>query len=141
MNLRTDWFIEFSAPIYVLIGITALLGLVASSLSLLIGSIAENVSTAIQMTPLLLVPQLLFSGFFVAISDIPEWLRWAQYLCSLKYAINLILVVEFTDVPRTWNTSISDERYYDMVYGCHNGWTMNTDTMQMESVQIVSHVD
>ena len=28
-------------------------------------------------------------------SKIPIFLRWAQYLCSLKYAINLVLLTEF----------------------------------------------
>ena len=26
------------------------------------------------------------AGFFIPISQIPVWLRWAQYLCSLKCA-------------------------------------------------------
>jgi hypothetical protein len=26
---------------------------------------------------------------------IPVVLRWAQYLCSLKYALNILLIVEF----------------------------------------------
>ena len=45
--------------------------------------------------PAILVPQMLFVGFFVAIDKIPVFLRWAQYLCSLKYAMNLALMVEF----------------------------------------------
>merc|ERR1712137_1034985 len=48
-----------------------------------------------EMLPLLFVPQMLFAGFFVAPSLIPVWLRWAQYLCSLTYAVRLILLAEF----------------------------------------------
>ncbi len=47
------------------------------------------------MAPVLFVPQMLFAGFFVKISQIPIFLQWAQYLCSLKYAMNLILMIEF----------------------------------------------
>jgi hypothetical protein len=43
----------------------------------------------------LFVPQILFSGFFIRTSLIPIYMRWAQYLCSLKYAINLLLIIEF----------------------------------------------
>ena len=32
-----------------------------------------------------LVPQLLFAGFFIQAEQIPIWLRWAQYTCALKY--------------------------------------------------------
>lgn len=48
-----------------------------------------------QLSPAIFVPQLLFAGFFIRIQDIPVFLRWAQYLCSLKFAINLALIVEF----------------------------------------------
>ena len=43
------------------------------------------------------VPQLLFAGFFVKIDLIPPFLRWVQYLCFLKFAINLALIFEFGD--------------------------------------------
>jgi hypothetical protein len=38
---------------------------------------------------------MLFSGFFVAPDLIPTWLRWAQYLCTLTYAVRILLVEEF----------------------------------------------
>jgi hypothetical protein len=38
---------------------------------------------------------MLFAGFFVRIQQIPVYLRWAQYLCALKYCLNLIVLVEF----------------------------------------------
>ena len=47
------------------------------------------------MLPILFVPQMLFAGFFVTPSLIPVWLRWARYLCSLTYAIRILLVEEF----------------------------------------------
>ena len=34
-------------------------------------------------------------GFFIRTSLIPVFLRWAQYLCAIKYAINLVLLTEF----------------------------------------------
>lgn len=47
------------------------------------------------MLPILFVPQMLFAGFFVAPELIPVWLRWAQYLCTLTYAVRVLLVAEF----------------------------------------------
>ena len=37
--------------------------------------------------------QMLFAGFFIRTSQIPVFLRWAQYVCVLKYSINLLLNV------------------------------------------------
>jgi len=59
------------------------------------GSIATNAEVATQAAPGIFVPQLLFAGFFIQASQIPVWLRWAQYLCSLKYAMNLYILNEF----------------------------------------------
>lgn len=56
---------------------------------------------AIELLPLLFVPQMLFAGFFVATDLIPVWLRWAQYLCSLTYALRILLVEEFEDCGGT----------------------------------------
>ena len=47
-----------------------------------------------QISPLLFVPQILFCGFFVKAEQIPVFLRWAQYLCGLKYSLNLMLIIE-----------------------------------------------
>ena len=47
------------------------------------------------MAPLLFVPQILFAGFFIRTSLIPVWIRWIQYLCPLKYGINLFFLNEF----------------------------------------------
>jgi len=57
------------------------LALATNSTALLVGSIVTDVKQAAEVTPVIFVPQLLFSGFFVATQNIPVWLRWAQWLC------------------------------------------------------------
>lgn len=29
--------------------------------------------------------------------QIPVWLRWAQYMCALKYCIDLFVIIEFSE--------------------------------------------
>ena len=43
----------------------------------------------------LLIYQIFCSGFFIRTSLIPEFMRWGQYFCALKYAVNLVLLTEF----------------------------------------------
>jgi hypothetical protein len=50
-----------------------------------------------QGAPAIFVPQLLFAGIFLRIEQIPVWIRWAQYLCALKFGINLFIANEFGD--------------------------------------------
>ena len=71
------------------------LGMSSCSVAVALGCTVSNVKSATELMPLLFVPQLLFAGFFIRTSDIPIFLRWAQYLCSLKYALNLAIIAEF----------------------------------------------
>ncbi len=71
------------------------LGMCASSVAVVLGCAVSDVKDVTELAPLLFVPQMLFVGFFVRTSQIPIFLRWAQYLCSLKYAMNLVLLTEF----------------------------------------------
>jgi ABC-type multidrug transport system ATPase subunit/ABC-type multidrug transport system permease subunit len=70
-------------------------GVAAASLGVLMGCLVTDVKNAVEISPLLLVPQILFAGFFIKMDLIPVFLRWAQYLCSLKYGMNLLILLEF----------------------------------------------
>ena len=84
--------------------------LLRQSTALLIGCFSSNVEVALQAAPAIFVPQILFAGFFIQASQIPWWLRWAQYLCSLKYGINLLLVTEFgPQVADGWDPAYTQQ--------------------------------
>ena len=121
MFLCSYWTIGFSGNFFTLTLIGTLLGMVAASQSLVVGASVDSVQSAMQMTPILFLPQILFSGVFVPISDIPVYLRWIQYICSLKYAINLVTIAEFHDIiPVSWPEENTDP-YYMAIYGCSAG--------------------
>lgn len=73
------------------------LGIASSSVALLVGCSVPDVKTAQELVPIVFIPQFLFSGIYVRLSQVPSYLRWAQYLCSLKYTINLASLEEFRD--------------------------------------------
>ncbi|CAE8613773.1 unnamed protein product [Polarella glacialis] len=70
----------------------------SSSLALLVGCGVASGQKAVQLAPLTLIPQMLFSGLFLPVAKIPLSLRWVRYLCPLKYAIDLMTIVEFSYV-------------------------------------------
>ncbi|KAF4659412.1 hypothetical protein FOL47_007588 [Perkinsus chesapeaki] len=72
-----------------------LINLVSASVAQLLGAMANSIDQAMQMVPLLFVPQMIFSGLFTPISQIPVWLRWLQYLSFLKYTAGLAYFNEF----------------------------------------------
>ena len=89
------WMVGLHGSFILHVLITWLIGLCAASTALLFGCVAANAQEAMQAAPAIFVPQILFAGLFVQIDQIPVWIRWAQYLCSLKFGMNLFLVNEF----------------------------------------------
>jgi len=94
------WFVSYylmalEGPIIYYILILWLTGLAASSTALVVGCLSSNVEVALQASPAIFVPQILFAGFFIKSNQIPAVLRWVQYLCSLRYGINMLLITEF----------------------------------------------
>jgi hypothetical protein len=80
-------------------------GIASCSVAVLLGCSVSNVKSVTELAPLLFVPQMLFVGFFIRTSQIPVFLRWAQYLCSLKYAMNLVILNEFNPGNDSCNRS------------------------------------
>jgi len=78
-------------------------GIAAGSTALLVGCLASNPEVAQQSAPPIFVLQLMFAGVFLPVSQIPEALRWLQYLASLKYAINLNILNEFGEATQEAN--------------------------------------
>lgn len=44
---------------------------------------------------MIIMPQILFAGFFIPPDLIPSWLRWLTYVFPLAYATKIVLVAEF----------------------------------------------
>lgn len=120
----TYWVVGLAGNFIYLVLVTSLLGFVSASTAILIGALTSTVETALQSAPLTFVPQILFAGFFIPIALIPVWLRWAQFLCALKYGINLILLIEFAEPPPSFlESGVDVSVYYRAIYGCETATT------------------
>ena len=69
---------------YVLL-ITLLLALTALTLGILLSSFANNELQMIQFIPIVVIPQIFFSGLF-NLETIPGWLSWIGLMTPLYYA-------------------------------------------------------
>lgn len=96
----TYYIMELQGNFFYLVWFTWLLGLASSSLALVIGCGVASPQKAIQLAPLVLIPQMLFSGLFLPVQKIPQSLQWVKYLCPLKYAISLLCDIEFDYVKQ-----------------------------------------
>jgi len=109
----------FQMNFFLFLAINFMLAIASTSIGILIGSCVENPAVAAELMPALIVPQLLFSGFFIQVNLIPKFLRWAQYLCSLTYAIRLASLYEFGDCP---TASCQNLLKYNGVYQMSSYW-------------------
>ena len=73
------------------------LAMSSTALAVTLGCSVEDPKLALEMLPTLIVPQILFSGFFIVPELIPVWLRWVRYIFALTYSVRILLVEEFQD--------------------------------------------
>jgi len=67
----------------------------ASGYALVISASFSDKQLAVTLTPSLLVPFMLFAGFFVASSNIPVWLKEFEYLSIYKYGYQSLMHNQF----------------------------------------------
>lgn len=91
------FFLSLTMNFMYFFGIVYVLAMAATAVAVLLGCSVGDPKMGQEFLPVLFIPQLLFAGFFVPPDFIPSWLRWAQYLCSLTYAVRLALDAEFGD--------------------------------------------
>lgn len=71
--------------IWLVLVVTVSLALTALTLGTFLSAFASNEFQMIQFIPLVIVPQVFFSGLF-DMETMVEWLRWLSYLMPLTYA-------------------------------------------------------
>lgn len=70
----------------------------AGGYALVIGTLFSDKQLAVTLTPVLFLPFVLFSGFFVSQDKIPKWLIEFEYLSIQKYSYQSLMLNEYTDL-------------------------------------------
>jgi hypothetical protein len=96
-SLITYWLIGFQMSFGQLFAVTYTLAMTATAVAVLLGALVQDPKSAASLFTLVVVPQFYFSGLFISIDLIPDFIRWVQYICSLTYGSRLGLVYEFAD--------------------------------------------
>lgn len=93
--LLVYFMIGFQQSFLQFLFITFSLAMTSTAVAVMVGSFFSDVKNAEALFVLVVVPQMYFSGVFIAIELIPIWIRWVQWLCSLTYASRLAFAYEF----------------------------------------------
>ena len=83
-----------------------------TSIGILIGTIFNKIEPAITITPAIILPLIIFSGFFINNNSIPRYLFWLSYLSPIKYTFHALILNEFSGLK--FNCL---ENEYDIING------------------------
>lgn len=67
-------------------------------MSLIVGCTIADKQLAVALTPVLVVPMMIFAGFFVTFDKIPIYLKPIGYLSFFKYGFQCLAQNEYTDL-------------------------------------------
>jgi len=73
-----------------------LLALAGNAMGLFLACIFTDVSIALAVAPMVILPLMMFSGLFLNPESFPVYLEWAQWLSPMKYAFSALAENEFS---------------------------------------------
>ena len=71
--------------------IMVLLVLGSASFGYFISSIFDQEESAVAIAPVIMMPIMLFSGFFSNAGSYPNWIGWIQYISPIKYSLEALV--------------------------------------------------
>mmetsp|Transcript_42353 Transcript_42353/g.57598 ORF Transcript_42353/g.57598 Transcript_42353/m.57598 type:complete len:117 (+) Transcript_42353:499-849(+) len=81
IGFNTVYMYKFALFLVILI----LLYNASTGYALVVGSLVSDKALAVTITPVIVVPFMLYAGFFVASEDIPSYLKPFEYMSIFKY--------------------------------------------------------
>eukprot|EP00667_Euglena_gracilis_P001372 EG_transcript_1372 len=100
------WLVNLNPGVgqfFLFMGIIILLNVTACSLGIWISAMAPSVSVALALAPALMLPFILFGGFFSPGSAMPVWCSWMKYVTFYWYAFGAAMKNEFVGETFTCN--------------------------------------
>ncbi|KAJ8686388.1 hypothetical protein QAD02_022182 [Eretmocerus hayati] len=79
-------------------GIVCLIANVSTSFGYLISCASKNTSMALSVGPPVIIPFLLFGGFFLNTASVPSFFKWFSYLSWFRYGNEALLINQWADV-------------------------------------------
>eukprot|EP00216_Chloropicon_sp_CCMP2111_P004459 CAMPEP_0198240856 /NCGR_PEP_ID=MMETSP1446-20131203/5847_1 /TAXON_ID=1461542 ORGANISM="Unidentified sp, Strain CCMP2111" /NCGR_SAMPLE_ID=MMETSP1446 /ASSEMBLY_ACC=CAM_ASM_001112 /LENGTH=732 /DNA_ID=CAMNT_0043923635 /DNA_START=336 /DNA_END=2534 /DNA_ORIENTATION=- len=73
-----------------------MINLCGSNIGLALSSAFRDISIALSLAPLFVLPLMLFSGFFISYEDTPLYVAWIQAISPVRYAFAILMQNEFS---------------------------------------------
>ena len=85
------WFVNLSSTVeqfFICYLVAYLIFINGVSLGLLLGSVYTDAKSTSALTPLVIIPFLIFAGYFKNRENIPSWISWFEYISPIKYTFS-----------------------------------------------------
>lgn len=95
------WIIGFqrtAKAFFIYITSLFLVGNIGSSLGLMVGIVSRDASVAISMVPLIVIPFMIFSGYFINSDSTPPYFIWIEYISFFKYSFRAVVLSEVINI-------------------------------------------
>jgi ABC-type multidrug transport system ATPase subunit/ABC-type multidrug transport system permease subunit len=76
-------------------------GQATHSYALILGALVPYRTVALMLSPMVMVPFMMVTGFFAHNKTMPGWLKWLQYLSPQKFMFESMMGVEFNGLKLT----------------------------------------
>jgi len=76
-----------------------------------------------RLQPLIMIPLMIFAGFFINSSSVPVWLIWIEYISPVKYAFRAMMNVIFPGITITCGP---DDYRYETINDSSTNFTAET---------------
>jgi ABC-2 type transport system permease protein len=96
--------LDIAAPVAAVVALSVLNALLGTSLGLFASAFASTEFQAVQMMPVLLLPQLLLCGLIAPTSSLPQPLEAISYVLPMTYAVDAMkqLTIHATITAQVW---------------------------------------
>ncbi|KAJ3410840.1 ATP-binding cassette sub- G member 1 [Chytridiales sp. JEL 0842] len=84
-----------AAQILIFMAFNSLTSICGMSVGICFACQFDSTQAALAVTPLVIMPFMLFSGMFININKMPAWLGWLQYVSPIKYCFEGLVKNEF----------------------------------------------
>ncbi|KAJ6645413.1 Protein white [Pseudolycoriella hygida] len=93
IGLRSSW-----TSFLIALALVTLVANVSTSAGYLISCASSSTSMALSIGPPIIIPFLLFGGFFLNSGSVPEYFKWLSYISWFRYGNEGLLINQWKDV-------------------------------------------
>ncbi|KAF2898582.1 hypothetical protein ILUMI_07596, partial [Ignelater luminosus] len=86
--------------LFIAMGILILVTFVAVGFGYFISCMCSSVSLALTLAPPLVIPFMLFGGFFLNVRSIPIYLKWLSYVSWFKYGNEALMINQWRGIEQ-----------------------------------------